>query len=459
MGNPHVLVVPYPVQGHVIPLMELAQCLAKYGIRITFVNSEYNHELLKNESALQAANIGDRIRLVSISDGLQSMEDGNQAGRASGSILRVMPGKVEELIERTNESDSDKISCIIADQSIGWALELAEKKGIRRAAFCPAAAALLVLGFSIPKLIEDGIIDENGTPTKRQKIELSASMPLMDSANFVWNCLGNMEAQKTIFGLMVRNNKSTKLTKWLLCNSAYDLEPSAFHMAPHILPIGPLLASNKLGGDSTGNFWAKDTTCLEWLDQQAPRSVIYVAFGSIASLEPSQFKELCVGLELASRPFLLVARSDRMLTDGTNGEFVEEFKDRVGNRGKIVSWAPQQEVLGRSAVGCFLSHCGWNSTIESVSNGVPLLCWPCFADQFINKSYICDVWKVGLGLDKDENDKVTREEIKNKIEQILETKEFAARALDLKEKVMNCVKEGGSSHQNFLNFVDWIKMA
>jgi hypothetical protein len=106
--------------------------------------------------------IGNQIHLVSIPDGLETLEDRKKPGKLSEAVLKVLPEKLEELIEQINGSNGEEITCILADQSIGWALEIAQKKGIRRAAFCPAAAALLVLGFSIPKLIEDGIIADDG---------------------------------------------------------------------------------------------------------------------------------------------------------------------------------------------------------------------------------------------------------------------------------------------------------
>ncbi|XVF16740.1 hypothetical protein REPUB_Repub10bG0058200 [Reevesia pubescens] len=148
MDDPHILVIPYPAQGHVIPLMELSQVLVKHGFKITFVNMEFNHKKVQDILEMKE-DVGGRIRLVSIPDGLGSPEDRKQPGKISEAILQVMPGKVEELIQEINGSES-KIKCVIADQSIGWALEIAEKHGIKRAAFCPAAAALLVLGFSIP---------------------------------------------------------------------------------------------------------------------------------------------------------------------------------------------------------------------------------------------------------------------------------------------------------------------
>jgi len=289
---------------------------------------------------------------------------------------------------------------------------------------------------------------------KMQTIMLSPTMPAINTAQLVWACLGNMNSQKLFFALMVKNIQSMKLTEWLLCNSAYELEPGAFNLSPHIIPIGPLVASNRLG-DSVGSFWQEDSTCLEWLDQQPPQSVIYLAFGSSTVLSPTQFQELALGLDLTNRPFLWVSRPD--ITNGTPNAFLQEFKDRVSPQGKIVTWAPQQNVLAHPSVACFVSHCGWNSVIEGVCNGVPFLCWPYFADQFFNQSYICDIWKVGLGFNKDEHGIITRGEIKNRVEQLLSNEEFKATSLELKETVMNSIKEGGSSYQNFKRFIEWIK--
>ncbi|XVE83690.1 hypothetical protein DITRI_Ditri16bG0106800 [Diplodiscus trichospermus] len=452
MEKPHILVVPYPAQGHVIPLLELSQGLIKHGFKITFVNMEFNHKNVLDMLAMEE-DLGDPIHFVSIPDGLGSPEERKQPGKRSEAILHVMPGKVEELIEEFNRSES-KIDCVLVDQSIGWVLEIAEKHGIKRAAFCPAAAALLVLGFSIPKLIDDGIIDQDGTPIKRQMIKLSPEMPLMNTMNFVWACIGNINAQKNIFQLMVRNNESIKLTDWLLCNSTYELEPGAFAMAPKIRPIGPLLAPNQLG-DSNRNLRPDDFSCVEWLNQQAPRSVIYVAFGSFTVFDKTQFQELAMGLELTGRPFLWVVRSN--LTDGRNNAYQEEFQERVAGTGKMVCWAPQQKVLGHPSIACFISHCGWNSTIEGVSNGIPFLCWPYFADQFVNQSYICDYWNVGLGFNRDERGIITGEEIRNEVDQLLGSEKYKARALALKETVMSSIKEKGSSSKNFKDFVEWIR--
>lgn len=251
-------------------------------------------------------------------------------------------------------------------------------------------------------------------------IQLAPNMPTITTENLVWASIGDVTTQRIIFETIVRNNKAVEVVDWVLCNSAYDLEPTAFGLVPEVLPIGPLLATNRLG-NSSGSFWKEDSNCLNWLDQQPPCSVIYVAFGSFTVFEQTQFHELALGLELTKRPFLWVVRPD--MGDKTEMAYPEGFTERVGSLGRMVGWAPQQKIVSHPSVACFVSHCGWNSTIEGVSNGVPFLCWPYFADQFSNESYICDVWKVGLKFNKqEESGIITREEIKNKVDQLLGVK-------------------------------------
>ncbi|PRQ53390.1 putative hydroquinone glucosyltransferase [Rosa chinensis] len=120
----------------------------------------------------------------------------------------------------------------------------------------------------------------------------------MKTEDLVWLTIGDKTTQKIIFQVILSNNKTVKLADWVVCNSTFDLEPGAFTLAPQILPIGPLLASNHLD-DSAGNFWPPKSTCLEWLDQQPLCSVVYVAFGSFTIFDQTQFQELALALELS----------------------------------------------------------------------------------------------------------------------------------------------------------------
>ncbi|XP_044468947.1 UDP-glycosyltransferase 83A1-like [Mangifera indica] len=452
MSRPHILAIPFPAQGHVIPLLELSLCLVNHGFSVTFVNTDHTHNRVIN--ALQENSLGDGIHLVSVPDGMEPDDDRNDLGKLCAVMPQVMPGKLEELIEDINRIEEEKLVCVIADGSTGFALEVAEKMKIKKAAFWPASAAALASFYSIPKLIEDGIMDTDGTPVKKQMIQLAHNIPEIDSTNFIWYNVGGGLAQKTLFDFICKNTEAVKVADTLIGNSTYDFEPEAFSLVPNMLPIGPLLASSRQG-NSTGYFWQEDLACLNWLDQQQPSSVIYVAFGSFTVLDKIQFQELALGLELANKPFLWVVRPD--ITDDANEAFPEGFQERVDNQGKMVGWAPQQKVLSHPSIACFFSHCGWNSTMEGLSNGLPFLCWPYFADQFINESYICDIWKVGLRFKRDESGIITREEIKSKIDQVVGDEKFKARALALKETAIETVKEGGQSNKCFNNFIEWIK--
>ncbi|KAG8366951.1 hypothetical protein BUALT_Bualt16G0021500 [Buddleja alternifolia] len=449
MGKPHAIMVPFPMQGHIIPLMELAQCLAKHGIRVTFVNTEINHDRIQALSGKEVLN--DRICLVSVPDGLESRER-YIPGKLMETVYEIMPGNIEELIQEINASNEDKITCVIYDQCLARIQEVAEKLGVGSAAFCAAAAALLVLGFNIPRLIEDGIIDNEGSPLSNNNniVQFNPTMPIISPSDFVWNRSKISALQKLVFNIMKQNNKFMKSANWLICNSVHDLEPGAFAVATNITPIGPLLSTNR-PGNLPDHIHEPDSDCLKWLDQQPPCSVIYIAFGSTTIFNKNQFQELAMGIEQSNRSFLWVVRPD------SDKDFPDGYSDRVTTRGRIVGWAPQQRVLSHSSIACFISHCGWNSTLESVSSGVPMLCWPYFADQFINRSYICDSWKIGLTVDEDENGIVKFDEIKAKIDRLFEEDVFKERTLCLKEMISSSASEGGDSYKNLSSFISWIR--
>ncbi|KAK1567522.1 hypothetical protein Q3G72_013157 [Acer saccharum] len=220
MGNPHVLVVPYPAQGHVIPIMELSQSLVKHGIRITFVNTEHNHKRVMNSMAAKEDGTGDQVGLVSIPDGPEFQDNMDRMEQHIEQIYRFMPEKVKELIEQINASDSDKITCVVADNLLGWAFEIAAEKGIKRAAFSAAAATLLVLSSSVPKLIDQGIIDNDGIPTKKQMFQLTPAIPAMNTAHFGWTCVG-LVFNRDERGIITRDEIKAKVEQLLLENSKY----------------------------------------------------------------------------------------------------------------------------------------------------------------------------------------------------------------------------------------------
>ncbi|KAI3726154.1 hypothetical protein L1987_65951 [Smallanthus sonchifolius] len=443
MKNKHVVVIPYPAQGHVIPLMEAARCFTSNGLKVTFVNTEFTHKQVMSAWSDQQDGENGLMQMVCITDELEPGDNREDFGKLTETMSILGPNKLEELTEDINKVNDEKITCIIADYCMGWVIRVAQKMGIRQATFCPSSAAVLALTMNVQKLMDDEVIDCNGLPLKDQMVQLSTTMPSMDPANFAWACTGNPVTNQIIFDIMTRDGKeAAEASDYIICNSNMELEPGAFSLFPNMLPIGPLLSTTR-SAKQAGHFWKADTTCQNWLDQQPACSVIYVAFGSVTIFDQNQCEELALGLELTNKPFLWVVRPG-----STKYVYPSGYMDRVSSHGKIVSWAPQQEVLNHPSVACFMSHCGWNSIMEGVSNGVPFLCWPYFADQFFNTTYIRDIWKTGLGLNKDETGIVTRVEIKSKVEQLLSNKIVKENALDLQEKVMDSLQAGNSSYNN-----------
>ncbi|KAL1322801.1 UDP-glycosyltransferase 83A1 [Arachis hypogaea] len=449
MGIPHFLAIPFPVLGHINPLTQLSNVLAKhYGCKVTFLNSEFNHKRAKIDDHDEESS-SKMIKFVTLPDGLDHEDDRSDLSKVLHSIKSTMPSLLPKLIQDINALDfENKITCILVTVNMGWALEIGHQLGIKGAAFSPFSATSLASIHFIPKLMEDGIIDSDGNPIKSQEIQIAPNMPKMNPKHVLWCNLGN-----EFFKHLVQEMKTMELlAEWCLCNSAYDLEPGALSISPRFLSIGPLMESDNNNNNKSSSFWQEDTTCLEWLDQQQPQSVVYVSFGSLAVLESNQFKELALALDLIDKPFLWVVRPG--INDDKNNAFPNEFH---GNKGKIVSWVSQKKILQHAAISCFISHCGWNSTIEGVYSGVSFLCWPFFIDQFWNKSYICDVWKVGMELVKDENGFISKEEIRKKVEQLLGDEGIRERSSKLKEVTRKNLGEGGQSSKNLEKFVNWAK--
>nr|XP_043608228.1 UDP-glycosyltransferase 83A1-like [Erigeron canadensis] len=452
MVKSHVLVIPFPAQGHVIPIMELAQRLVEQNVKVTFVNTEVIHNIVTS-NWINKDGYKDLIQMVSLPDGLDPSEDRSDLPKLVKSMSQSMPDKLEEFIKSVDKEDDSKVTCIVVDFTMPWAIQVAKNMGIASTTFCPASVATLAGILSVHKLLDDGIVNDKGMLLKDEMIRLSENMHPIKTSNIWWVCFDDSALIEATFQLVLEAKEVSNWPEWFLCNSTTELEAAALSAYPQLSPIGPLLASNRLA-DQVGHFWQEDPSCLEWLDQQETSSVIYIAFGSFTLFNQTQFEELAIGLELSNKPFLWVVRPG--MTKETTTTFPNGYMERIGSRGRIVSWAPQQKVLAHPSVACFMSHCGWNSTLEGVTNGLPFLCWPYFGDQFQDKSYICDIWKTGLGFDKNEGGIITRGEIKSKIEELFNNEIFKTKALDIKKKVESSITKGGSSHSNFCKFIEWI---
>jgi hypothetical protein len=230
---------------------------------------------------------------------------------------------------------------------------------------------------------------------------------------------------------------------------------------PRVYTVGPLqalvvaatLARPELGSIG-GNLWKEDASCLAWLDaQEQPGSVVYVNFGSITVMSRAHLIEFAWGLARCGRPFLWVIRPD--LVAGETAVLPEEFVDETKGRGIFLSWCPQEQVLGHPATGLFLTHSGWNSTQESICAGVPMICWPFFAEQMTNCRYACANWGIGLEIDSD----VRRDDVARLVLEAMDGekgKDMRAKAAMWKENVVAATEEGGTSSIGIGRLVDFL---
>ncbi|VVA92174.1 unnamed protein product [Arabis nemorensis] len=265
-----------------------------------------------------------------------------------------------------------------------------------------------------------------------------------------------------MLNFIVHETSRAKRASAIILNTFDDLEHDIFQSMQSILPpvysIGPLhLLTNREieEGSETGrmgsNLWREEIECLDWLNTESRNSVVYVNFGSITTMTVKQLVEFAWGLAATKKEFLWVIRPD--LVAGKEAMVPPDFLAETANRSMLGNWCPQEKVLSHPAVGGFLTHSGWNSTLESLSGGVPMVCWPFFAEQQTNCKFTCDEWEVGMEIGGD----VKREEVEAVVRELMDgekgkkMREKAEEWQRLAEKVTEypC----GSS---FVNFETWM---
>ncbi|KAK2975889.1 hypothetical protein RJ640_015320 [Escallonia rubra] len=227
------------------------------------------------------------------------------------------------------------------------------------------------------------------------------------------------------------------------------------HQVP-FFSIGPM---HKMAPSSSTSLLIEDAYCIEWLDKQAPLSVIYVSLGSLATVDEKELAEMAWGLASSGQPFLWVVRPGSVRNSDWIELLPDGFKEETGERGRVVRWAPQKEVLAHCAVGGFWTHCGWNSTLESLSEGVPMLCMPRFGDQEVNARYICHVWRIGL--ECEHQPEVERGEIEKVVKVLMlgnDGEEMRRRATLTKEKVALGVRKGCSSYNSLNDLTEFLSL-
>jgi hydroquinone glucosyltransferase len=448
----HIALLPTPGMGHLIPMVEFAKKLHHHhGVSTTFLIPT-NGPLSKAQSAFLSTlpPVIDCVVFPSVNfDDLPASVEVET--RISLTITRSLPS-IRDAVKSLHERK--KLSAFVVDLFGTDGFDVALEFDIPPYIFFPSTAMALSLFLYLPKLDETvsceywEVAEKFGLPGCIPIHGMDLVHPLQDRKN---------DAYKWF----LHHAKRYRMAEGIVLNSFKEIEPGAIEALqkkengyPVVYPIGPLI---QMGSKSESD---ESCPCLKWLDEQPSGSVLYVSFGSGGTLSHGQIIELALGLEMSEQRFLWVLRcSNGTISNATffnvqNSDdplayLPEGFLERTRGRGLVVPmWAPQAQILAHESTGAFLTHCGWNSTLESVANGVPMIGWPLYAEQRMNAVMLHEDVRVALRPKVREDGLTGRVEIANVVKRLMEGEEgkgIRSRVRDLKNAAAEALGENGAS--------------
>ncbi|XP_024983332.1 UDP-glycosyltransferase 73E1-like [Cynara cardunculus var. scolymus] len=475
--NLHFILFPLMTQGHMIPMVDIARLLAERGATVTIITTPVNANRFR--SVIDRA-IESNLNIQVLELQLQLARVGLPEGCESFDLLPLAALKLnlfdaidmlEEPAENVIRGLTPPPSCIISDNGLPWTTDVAKRLNIPRLVFYgPGCFAFLCIHIVTNTNILDEVESDSdyfvlpGLPDRIEVTKAQASG---------WG-KGDSKRSKERFERM---QEAGKASYGIVVNSFDELEPKyveefAKAKGKKVWCIGPVSLCNKnfLDMAERGKKAAiNEHDCLKWLDSRESGSVVYVCLGSLSNSCTEQAIELALGLELSNVPFIWFTRHkddefERWISK-------ERYEERIKDRGLMVhGWAPQILVLSHQAIGGFVTHCGWNSTLEGISAGIPMVTWPHFADQFLNERFIVDVLKIGVRIGVEvpvpfgEHDKfemtVKMEDVKKAVESLMndgeESKTRRTRAKELGKMAKRAMEDGGSSHANMTSMIQAI---
>ncbi|XP_071709688.1 UDP-glycosyltransferase 76G1-like [Rutidosis leptorrhynchoides] len=477
-----VVLFPLPFQGHINPMLQLANILYSKSFSITIIHTNFNsiytskyphftfRPVLDNDSKnsnlamLSSKGIGDLLSGIIM------------LNQCSADNLRQ---ELEYMITASLQQQ-ERIVCLITDALWYFTQSVADSLKLPRIVLRTSSLFCVVVYASIPILDEQAYFNhvdsvyyeenmytdmDNANYVKRPESSESgpnypdleervSEIPILKLKDILkMRIKGQADPTASLLANML---KQTKASSGIIWNSFKELEEPElekilkdFHV-PCFL-IGPF---HKYFPASLSSLMEPDTSFMSWLNQQSPNSVLNISFGSTAQLEEQDFLEMAHGLADSMQPFLWVMRPAFVKGSEWMKSLPNGFIDSVGDRGRIVKWAPQQDVLAHEAIGAFWTHNGWNSTLESICEGVPMICSPFWGDQPLDARYVTDVLKVGVYLENG----WSRDEIARTVRRVMEEEgeELRKSARCLKEKVSASIIKGGSSYEYLESLVRYI---
>ncbi|GAA0169335.1 transferase [Lithospermum erythrorhizon] len=449
--KPHAICIPFPAQGHINPMLKLAKLLYSRGFHITFVNTEYNHKRLIKSKGFEAVEGLPSFRFETIPDGLMESDDIDStqdipylAESTSKTCLDPFMKLIKKLNDR-NVSNVPPVSRIVADGCMSFALLAAEQLGIPVVFLWTTSACGFACYMHFFTIVQSGLSPlEDDSYLTNGYMETMLDLPGMDGLRLkdIPTFIRTTNPDDIMLNFVLQETERSKRASAIVLNTFEELEYDVVQALSTILPpiytIGPLhlLENYEVKDESLknlgANLWKEDSECLEWLDLKSPDSVVYVNFGSITTMTPNQLVEFAWGLANSGTDFLWIIRPN--LVSGDSCVLPSEFMEVTKERGMLGSWCPQEKVLSHPSVGGFLTHNGWNSTLETLASGVPMVCWPFFAEQQTNCWYSCNKWGVGMEIDNN----VKRDEVQNLVRELMtgeKGRKMKTAALEWKKKL------------------------
>ncbi|CAN6202130.1 unnamed protein product [Urochloa humidicola] len=477
----HFVFIPLMFQGHLIPAVDTALLLATHGALASIVVTPFSAGRVR-PAVDSAQKSGLPVRLLELpldlaAEGLP--DDADDVDKVPPDLwanyFRAL-ARLAAPLERRLRSDSDSDAsapypyptCVVADFCHPWARELAASLGVPRLCFFSMCAFCLLCQHNVERFgAYAGVADYN-EPVVVPGLEKRFVVTRAQAPGFSRETPGFEKFADDVEQVLAEADG-------IVTNSFLEMEPEyvagyAEARRMKVWTVGPVsLYHHRRGATvaSRGNAAAIGADeCLRWLDGKEPGSVVYVSFGSIAQAEPKQVVELGLGLEASGHPFVWVVKNADQHGDDVTG-FLHELEARVAGRGLLIrGWAPQVLILSHAAVGGFVTHCGWNSTMEAVAAGVPVVAWPHFADQFLNAKFAVEVLGIGVDVGVTEpvmyrmdgkeivvGRAVVEEAVRSVMDGGDEGEERRRRARTLAAKARAAVEEGGSSHGNLLDLI------
>ncbi|KAI3412274.1 Glycosyltransferase [Psidium guajava] len=473
--KPHAIIIPYPLQGHVNPSVHLAIKLASRGFAVTFINTQsVHHHTLKalypkrdgggdgetngsNDIFANVRRSGLDIRYTTVSDGLPVGFDRSlNHDQFMASLLHVFSAHVEEAVGSIVARPGGRADCLIADTFFVWPSRVAEKFGLSYVSFWTEPALVFTLYYHLDLLRINGHFACHDC--REDPIDYIPGVKALQPKDMT-SYLQESDTSSVCHQIIFKAFQDVKAADFILCNTVRELETSTVLALQALKPfysIGPVFPEGFTRSDVATSLWP-ESDCTRWLDTKPQGSVLYVSFGSYAHVSRPDLVEIAHGLSLSKVNFVWVLRADIVSSNDVD-PLPEGFKQQLGDRAIIIPWCRQNAVLSHPAIGGFLTHCGWNSILESIWSGVPLLCFPLLTDQFTNRKLVADDWRIGLNL-RDRN-KITREEVANKITRLMSQEsgsEFKSAVEALKKKLEEALMPNGSSMKDFDQFLVDIK--